>query len=226
MPLESAAIRPPLLLTMLPVKIEAFSTKTPTPALVKKPTAEIVPPLVMPPEKLDTEATPGVLVPPTKIPLPDFPVIVPPLLLTIPPAKLSTKPTRIPLNAPVILPLLTIAPPLPGPPTKMDREESPMPMPPATVPPLLMPPVKVETRETVIAKGFAEIVPLLVMPPPNDVVFCTAMPVPSAVPLESTSTAVILPLLETWMPPTITPPLLTSMPTLVARIVPLSTSAP
>lgn len=99
-----------------------------------------------------------------------------------------------------------------------------MPTPPETTPRLLMPPAKVETSESRIAKRSAEIVPLLVMPPPNVVVFCTTMPLADPVPL--VIRAVIVPLLETCMPPTMTPPLLTSMPALVARIVPLSTSAP
>jgi hypothetical protein len=116
MPLEPAAILPPLLLTMPPAKSESLSTKTP--ALECPP--EIVPLLVMPPKKVDTKALVLVGVAPTKMPAADFTVIVPPLLLTIPPAKVSTRTTRIPSKVPVILPLLTIAPPLPEPPAKVD----------------------------------------------------------------------------------------------------------
>ena len=71
-----------------------------------------------------------------------------------------------------------------------------------------MPPAKVETLKAKIAAACAEIVPLLVIPPPNDVVFFTAMPA-TPVPLEVNGSAIILPLLETCMPPTMTAALLT-----------------
>ena len=210
--MEPAAILPPLLLTMPPAKIEALSTKTP--ALECPP--EIVPLLVMPPVKLDTVA--GVpLVVPTTMPSPDFAMIVPTLLLLIPPAKVPTELRRIPANGLLILPLL------PMPPVKLDSWTSTTLSP--SVPLLVMPPAKVETLKAKIAAACAEIVPLLVIPPPNDVVFRTAMPA-TPVPLEVNGSAIILPLLETCMPPTMTAALLTSMPALAARIVPLSTSAP
>ena len=62
----------------------------------------------------------------------------------------------------------------------------------------------------------AKMVPLLVIPPLNVVVFSTMMPL----------RADIMPLLETWMPPEMTPPMFTKMPALPAMIVPLSTIPP
>ena len=153
----------------------------------------------MPPEKLDTEA--GVpLVVPTTMPSPDFAMIVPTLLLLISPAKVPTELRRIPANGLLILPLL------PMPPVKLDSWTSTTLSP--SVPLLVMPPAKVETLKAKIAAACAEIVPLLVIPPPNDVVFFTAMPA-TPVPLEVNGSAIILPLLETCMPPRMTPALLT-----------------
>ena len=145
------------------------------------------------------------------MPSPDFAAIVPTLLLLIPPAKAPTELTRIPLKRPMILPLLLMPPP------KLDSWKSRT-LPPEIAPLLVMPPAKVETSEAMMAARPEEIVPLLVMPPPNVVVCCTAMPLPLL--------ADIVPLLETWMPPEIIPPLLTRMPMFVALIVPLSMIAP
>jgi hypothetical protein len=160
-----AVIVPPL--AMLPVKVGTPFTKPSevAPIAIPRRAALIVPPLVTPPAKVETSKSempvfarivplftmppPATGLPntePVKTPMPlNFPAEIKPLLL-IAPAKVSKeKPTKIPLRAPRIVPLLVM------PPEKMEKLTTPMPdvllliTPPAA---LKMPPEKSCTLAT------------------------------------------------------------------------------
>jgi hypothetical protein len=178
-----AVIEP--LLVMPPVKVDTRSTTMPVPD------AEITPLLMMLPEKVEmnwdrTRPAAALIVPPlsltispvnlltrvTPIPTPLGAVIEP--LLVIPPVKVDTRLTTMPL-VPEIEPLFRMLPTkLPTPPLLLllnglvpTRMPIPLPnLPPAAVivPLLVIPPVKVVASTRMPVKD-AEIVPLLMMLP-------------------------------------------------------------
>src|SRR5579885_1236350 len=134
------------------------------------PAAEIVPALLMPPEKLLTRELP-LLVPPTKMPAFTVAAMVPLAALTISPENAETPSMLIPCAA-VIVPELVMPPEKLSTsrlqPKKQKTEPTRMPSAPdAIVPALLMPPETVPAIETLIASPAADSVPVeaLRMPP-------------------------------------------------------------